>query len=217
MSAHASAVPVVENSLTGAGRKTMSHKAVVELFGTDRCHGTQFCKIALDARGVDFVFRNLDTDAWIEDVLRGANASTHGRFPLLVIGDTRLVSPSLTELDRALERHAIVPMKLYHCAEQRRYFMNMQKGEAFISYRDVDGVRSLEHTFVPTLSRRRGIGKNLVAATLMRLCRDGYKTRFRCEFINHMARRIRDEAALYLQNSQRAQVRLNTEHQQESV
>lgn len=191
------------DAIADKGSNTTPDTVVVELFGTDRCHGTQFCKTALEARNVEYVFRNLDSDVEAIEVLRALDASSPSNVPAIRIGKAYLQSPTLTELDKALERHGVVPMRLYHSHHKKRYFIYMPEGEAYIAYQDAMGVRSLEHTFVPSADRNAGIGQKLVVKTLRRLCRDGQKTRFKCEFINYVAKKTRLEAVEHLQKQAR--------------
>lgn len=200
MNAHRSAAPTFEYIKSDACCVPKSRAVVVELYGTDRCHGTQFCKIVFETREVEYVFRNLNTDMQAVESLQAIYAPSLARFPTVVVGAEILDNPSLSELDRALERQSVMPLKLYQCVEQMRYFMYLPEGEAFISYRDKDGIRCLDHTFVPAQSRKSGVGKQLVVETLKRLCRDGQKTRISCQFIECIARRTRDEATAYLHN-----------------
>ncbi|PHR91771.1 MAG: hypothetical protein COA69_11350 [Robiginitomaculum sp.] len=178
---------------------------VPELFGTDRCHDTQFYKAALDVRGVRYVYHNVDTDVHASDVLRKLYTPEALLFPTVVIGHKRLWAPSLSILDQTLERNGVVPMKLYHCPHQKRYFMYLREGEAYISYRDHDGIRNLYYSFVPPEYRGQGLGKTLAIHTLTRLCKDDQKTRFSCTFVRSIAQRTRFEAVARLQNQNQNQ------------
>ena len=73
--------------------------------------------------------------------------------------------------------------------ERQRFEMSVDGRTAFISYRRAPGIVTLTHAEVPADLEGRGIGGELVAATLEVLRREGVKVIPRCSFVAAYMRR----------------------------
>jgi uncharacterized protein len=73
--------------------------------------------------------------------------------------------------------------------ERQRFEMSIDGRTAFVSYRRAPGVVTLTHAEVPAELEGRGIGGELVAATLDALRREGVKVIPRCSFVAAYMRR----------------------------
>jgi uncharacterized protein len=64
-----------------------------------------------------------------------------------------------------------------------RFELDVDGGVAFVNYRRADGVLMLTHTEVPRHLRERGIGGQVVEATLQAARAQGLKVAPRCGFV----------------------------------
>lgn len=74
-------------------------------------------------------------------------------------------------------------------ADRQRFEMQVEGRMAFVSYRRAPGVVTLTHAEVPSELEGRGIGGELVAATLDALRTEGVKVIPRCSFVAAYMRR----------------------------
>ena len=78
--------------------------------------------------------------------------------------------------------------------DRNRFEMPVEGQIAFVSYRRAPGVVTLTHAEVPSALEGRGVGGQLVAATLDALRAEGVKVIPRCSFV---AAYLRRHAAQY--------------------
>lgn len=78
--------------------------------------------------------------------------------------------------------------------DRQRFEMQVEGQIAFVSYRRAPGVVTLTHAEVPSALEGRGVGGQLVAATLDALRAEGVKVIPRCSFV---AAYLRRHAAQY--------------------
>ena len=78
--------------------------------------------------------------------------------------------------------------------DRHRFEMSVDGQIAFVSYRRAPGVVTLTHAEVPSALEGRGVGGQLVAATLDALRAEGVKVIPRCSFV---AAYLRRHAAQY--------------------
>lgn len=73
--------------------------------------------------------------------------------------------------------------------DRHRFEMSVEGQIAFVSYRRTPGVVTLTHAEVPSALEGRGVGGELVAATLDALRAEGVKVIPRCSFVAAYMRR----------------------------
>ena len=73
--------------------------------------------------------------------------------------------------------------------DRQRFEMQVEGQIAFVSYRRAPGVVTLTHAEVPSALEGRGVGRQLVAATLDALRAEGVKVIPRCSFVAAYMRR----------------------------
>ena len=73
--------------------------------------------------------------------------------------------------------------------DRHRFEMSVDDQIAFVSYRRAPGVVTLTHAEVPSALEGRGVGGELVAATLDALRAEGVKVIPRCSFVAAYMRR----------------------------
>ena len=79
---------------------------------------------------------------------------------------------------------------------QSRFEMLVEGRVAFVTYRRGDGVMMLNHAEVPPELEGRGVGSQLVKATLDAVRAEGLKVMPRCSFVAAYIRRHREYADL---------------------
>jgi len=80
-------------------------------------------------------------------------------------------------------------MNFQHLEEQQRYVLSFEGTEAYVSYRDQDGVRVLHHSFVPPEFRGKKIGAELVRRTYDTLIEERIEARATCGYLLALAKR----------------------------
>lgn len=80
-------------------------------------------------------------------------------------------------------------MEFHHDPDQRRYVLDFEGAQAYVSYRDEGGVRVLDYSFVPPEFRGRKIGAELVRRTYERLIEEGVESRATCSYLVALAKR----------------------------
>lgn len=77
-------------------------KNLVKLFGTEKCHKTNYYKDFLKANKVDYVFLEVENNAKNAAELRTLYENRRLNFPTITIGDKKLRNPSDKELQKWL-------------------------------------------------------------------------------------------------------------------
>lgn len=76
----------------------------IKLYGTERCHKTQYYKTFLDQRKLDYSFLDVEYNADYAKELRGLYENRKLNFPTILIGNKKLRNPSEKELKKWLEK-----------------------------------------------------------------------------------------------------------------
>ena len=82
----------------------MNSELEVILYGTERCHKTQYYKSFLDERNINYVLLEVEENAVYADRLRSLYKSKKLNFPTITIGDKKLRNPSVKELEKWLDK-----------------------------------------------------------------------------------------------------------------
>jgi len=74
----------------------------IKLYGTERCHKTQYYKTFLNQKGLDFSFLDVEKNDVFAEELRGLYESRKLNFPSITIDKKKLRNPSDNELNKWL-------------------------------------------------------------------------------------------------------------------
>ena len=88
----------------------MNSELEVILYGTERCHKTQYYKSFLDERNINYALFDVEANAVYADRLRSLYKSGKLNFPTITIGDKKLRNPSVKKLEKWLEK--LIPSRL---------------------------------------------------------------------------------------------------------
>lgn len=78
----------------------------IKLYGTERCHKTQFYKDFFTKKGLDFVFLDVEQNEGHANELRALYVNRRLNFPTITINNKKLRNPSEKELIKWIEKHA---------------------------------------------------------------------------------------------------------------
>ena len=81
----------------------MNSKLEVILYGTERCHKTQYYKSFLDERNINYTLLDVEVNPACADRLRSLYKSGKLNFPTITIGEKKLRNPSVKKLDKWLD------------------------------------------------------------------------------------------------------------------
>ena len=70
----------------------------IKLYGTERCHKTQYYKRFLDNLSLEFTFLDVESDENNAEALRNLFENGRLNFPTLTIGEKKLRNPSGEDL-----------------------------------------------------------------------------------------------------------------------
>ena len=76
----------------------------IKLYGTERCHKTQYYKTFLDEKGLDYSFLDVEENQDYEQELRNLYANKKLNFPTITIGKKKLRNPSDMYLNKWLTK-----------------------------------------------------------------------------------------------------------------
>ena len=76
----------------------------VTLYGTARCHKTQYYQLLLDNMGIYYEFLDVEQDEVHAETLRGLYENRRLHFPTLTIGEKKLRNPSKEVLTKWLDK-----------------------------------------------------------------------------------------------------------------
>lgn len=80
-------------------------------------------------------------------------------------------------------------MEIQHDRDGQRFLKRLPEGEAELTYAEEDGVLDLQHTFVPSASRGRGVGGSLAAHAFGHAREKGLRVRATCHFVQGWLKR----------------------------
>ena len=76
----------------------------IKLYGTDRCHKTQFYLEVLDDTGIPYEFLDVEINEDHAAELRGLYINNKLNFPTILIGSKKLRNPNKAELEKWLNK-----------------------------------------------------------------------------------------------------------------
>ena len=79
----------------------MKRAPAIKLYGTERCHKTQYYKTFLEARNLNYVLLDVEANVKHAEELRNLYENRKLNFPTITIGDKKLRNPT----DETLEKH----------------------------------------------------------------------------------------------------------------
>ena len=72
----------------------MESELIIKLYGTERCHKTQYYKTFLEGRQVNYMFLDVEANEAYAEELRCLYESRKLNFPTVTIGAKKLRNPS---------------------------------------------------------------------------------------------------------------------------
>ena len=81
----------------------------IRLFGAERCHKTRFYADFLRQQELDFSFHDVEVDEAAAQELRSLYTTGKLNFPTILIDGKKLRNPSLTELEKWLQKKGYSP------------------------------------------------------------------------------------------------------------
>ncbi len=76
----------------------------IKLYGTERCHKTQYYRAFLDQKGLKYSFLDVETNQNYAQELRNLYANKKLNFPTITIGKKKLRNPSDMYLNKWLTK-----------------------------------------------------------------------------------------------------------------
>jgi len=76
----------------------------IKLYGTERCHKTQYYKAFLDEKGLDYSFLDVEANANFAEELRRLYENRRLNFPTITIGEKKLRNPTDNDLNKWLTK-----------------------------------------------------------------------------------------------------------------
>ena len=76
----------------------------IKLYGTERCHKTQYYKMVLNQKGLDFSFLDVEKNDVFAEELRSLYENRKLNFPTLTINKKKLRNPSDNDLNKWLNK-----------------------------------------------------------------------------------------------------------------
>lgn len=77
---------------------------MIQLFGTERCHKTQYYKTFLETRNINYAFLDVEESVNFAQELRNLYSTGKLNFPTITINDKKLRNPSDKELQKWLDK-----------------------------------------------------------------------------------------------------------------
>lgn len=79
-------------------------KNVIKLYGTERCHKTQYYKTFFEQHNHDYTFYDVEENSSFEEELRNLYSTRKLNFPTITINSKTLRNPTEKELLKWLEK-----------------------------------------------------------------------------------------------------------------
>ena len=76
----------------------------IKLYGTERCHKTQYYRVFLDKKGLNYSFLDVEVNDTFAEELRRLYENRKLNFPTITIGNKKLRNPTDKELNKWLEK-----------------------------------------------------------------------------------------------------------------
>jgi arsenate reductase-like glutaredoxin family protein len=77
---------------------------MIKLYGTERCHKTQYYKTFLETRNVDYAFLDVNQNKGFAEELRNLYTTKKLNFPTITINNKKLRNPSDKELVKWIDK-----------------------------------------------------------------------------------------------------------------
>jgi arsenate reductase-like glutaredoxin family protein len=77
----------------------------IKIYGTEKCHKTQYYKTFFEARILDYAFLDVENSTKNAEELRSLSENRKLHFPTITINDKKLRNPSDKELLKWIEKH----------------------------------------------------------------------------------------------------------------
>ena len=77
---------------------------MIKLYGTERCHKTQYYKTFLETRNVDYAFLDVNQNKDFAEELRNLYTTKKLNFPTITINNKKLRNPSDKELVKWIDK-----------------------------------------------------------------------------------------------------------------
>jgi len=78
-------------------------KNQIKLYGTEKCHKTNYYKQFFEANDLDYMFLEVEKNSKNAEELRTLYENRRLNFPTITIGDKKLRNPSEKELQKWIE------------------------------------------------------------------------------------------------------------------
>jgi arsenate reductase-like glutaredoxin family protein len=79
-------------------------KQKIKLYGSKRCHKTQYYKIFLETRNIDYVFLDVEENDNFAEELRDLYKNKRLNFPTITVDEKKLRNPSDSELIKWVDK-----------------------------------------------------------------------------------------------------------------
>ncbi|NNK23517.1 MAG: glutaredoxin family protein [Winogradskyella sp.] len=76
----------------------------IKLYGTERCHKTQYYKTFFESKKLDYLFLDVEENKIYAEELRNLYTNHKLNFPTITIGEKKLRNPSEKELNKWLSK-----------------------------------------------------------------------------------------------------------------
>jgi predicted GNAT family acetyltransferase/glutaredoxin len=167
----------------------MNSDIEVNLYGTERCHKTQYYKSFLEERNIKYTLLDVEVNPVYANTLRSLYKSGKLNFPTITIGKKRLRNPSVKKLEKWLNKLIPSRLNIVHDKENQRFTLDVNGEIAKTDYTLRHDKMYLNHSEVPYDLRSQGIGKVLVEKTFEQLTKEDYKAVAVCRYIKAIASR----------------------------
>ncbi|MGK0413001.1 MAG: arsenate reductase-like glutaredoxin family protein [Polaribacter sp.] len=78
-------------------------KTIIKLYGTERCHKTEYYKTFLERRTLEYTFLDVEQHKENAEELRNLYENRKLNFPTITINDKKLRNPSDKELQKCID------------------------------------------------------------------------------------------------------------------
>jgi len=82
----------------------MTNNVEVKLYGTERCHKTQYYKTFFEDRNLNYKFLDVEENLDFAEELRNLYNNRKLNFPTIIINNKKLRNPSEKELSKWLDK-----------------------------------------------------------------------------------------------------------------
>ncbi len=77
---------------------------MIKLYGAERCHKTQYYKLFLETRNLNYAFLDVEQNEDFAEELRNLYTTRKLIFPTITINDKKLRNPSDKDLQKWIDR-----------------------------------------------------------------------------------------------------------------